>query len=116
MQDKMKKENNNTNSNEKYIPPEYDKSAFHCPHCRVLAHQEWLEIFLYRKHRLRDILNHLTQRSYEDIEKTFKEFHPKYIDFAFCNYCKKYSIWVNLQMVTLICQQHQCPLMRCLNL
>jgi len=24
-----------------YVPPEVDKSAFHCPHCNVYAHQQW---------------------------------------------------------------------------
>jgi uncharacterized protein DUF4145 len=26
-----------------YIPPEFSKSAFHCPHCGTYAHQEWAQ-------------------------------------------------------------------------
>jgi len=25
----------------KYVAPEVDKTAFHCPHCNVYAHQQW---------------------------------------------------------------------------
>ena len=28
-------------TNNKYVPPEFNKQAFHCPSCEVYAHQDW---------------------------------------------------------------------------
>ncbi|EHC5633111.1 TPA: DUF4145 domain-containing protein [Campylobacter coli] len=55
----------------KYYPPVFRQDSFHCPHCNVYSHIKW-----------------------EDTCLNF--YHVEYLcSIAFCNHCKKYSIWLN---------------------
>ncbi|EAI0797561.1 DUF4145 domain-containing protein [Campylobacter jejuni] len=55
----------------KYYPPVFRQDSFHCPHCNVYSHIKW-----------------------EDTCLDF--YHVEYLcSIAFCNHCKKYSIWLN---------------------
>lgn len=63
-----------------YVPPEFQKDAFHCPHCGVYAHQGWAS------------LGYTTEP--EGVHE------PPYtrLDFAFvsqCIYCQAPSFWLN---------------------
>ena len=72
------KYSDNSSVNKNYTPPEYEKSAFHCPHCNVYAHQKWHLIYY---------------------NKGCKDFYPiTKSEFSFCAHCGKYSIWINKQM------------------
>ena len=66
--------NSNAKANQKYTTPEYRKTAFHCSHCNVYAHQNWASI--------------------HNESNWMKEFSS-----SFCYHCKKYSIWNNRKMV-----------------
>jgi len=59
-----------------YTGPEYDKSAFNCPHCNAYAKQYWVE------------MNFRVAGSFHEFGKA-----------AVCDHCDVYSIWVNKTMV-----------------
>ena len=96
-----------------YQPPEYQQDAFNCPHCKVLAKQTWTddEIFLKKLFELQNQL-FLTYRDKIDdyqqrvLRSFFNFIKPDFLncsrrDFivAECEYCSKFSIWVEQKMI-----------------
>ena len=114
MSDTINIQNVTANSNKSYIAPEYERRAFHCSHCSVYANQYWLSIrqcnkkLIVEKMRIclkvqsRNILSidNLIDRVLSDLSTIYDELY-KIVDsrFAFCDHCKKYSIWVDKKMV-----------------
>ncbi len=106
------KNKKNIESNQKYTPPEYKKKAFHCPHCEVYANQNWKNIvsedreyvymnmddWLLRTAR-RYNLNTMNESILQKIIKVYSSLFIGGIELALCARCKKYSIWVDGQMV-----------------
>ena len=120
MSDKINKQNRIVGSNENYTAPEYKKAAFHCPHCNVYAHQKSKEVILIEYNSLRKVLGFLDEDhpQYDEYEEYSREqalaeqgsifradcrttdllwFHSVVV--LFCDHCRKYSIWVEQQMV-----------------
>ena len=60
-----------------YTPPEYKRSAFHCPFCNVYANQVWTELRQYTNQR----------------------FYFSEIETSTCMHCHKYSVWYDGVMV-----------------
>lgn len=60
---------------QKYVPPEFEKKAFHCPLCGVYAHQRW----------------HSCYPSGIDISFANQVSNDLYI--SLCSHCGRYSIW-----------------------
>ncbi len=58
-----------------YVPPEYDKSAFNCPHSEVYSRQVWQKSIYAISHRIEEL------------------------SMAFCDNCHKYSIWLGDKMI-----------------
>jgi len=58
-----------------YVSPEYDKSAFNCPHCGAYSRQEWAKNINADNYRIGGL------------------------SMAFCDNCKKYSIWLGDKMI-----------------
>lgn len=58
-----------------YYPPEFEKSAFHCPVCGVYANQYWSQLFT----------------SNSDYLAKFNS--------SKCSHCKSFSIWYNGKLV-----------------
>ena len=57
-----------------YTPPAFNKAAFNCPHCKAFADQQWSDL--------------ITNNQWvEDLR------------IAYCNHCKKYSLWVDREMI-----------------
>jgi len=73
---------------EKHISPQYNKNAFHCPHCGILADQTWsMEIQgIYVHHRS----NGISERTSYILSGMAS---------AKCAHCGKVSIWVNQKIV-----------------
>ena len=114
MSNKISKKNGVVASNKDYTAPEYRRTAFHCPHCNVCAHHEWSFICVHnpsnfliaiRAYLFRKCYNHrLNEDTVENIlcilSKVYKDTNfIKDCDLSFCDYCKKYSIWVNKKIV-----------------
>ena len=55
-----------------YVPPEFKKKAFNCPHCNAYANQRWYPIVVAVPGGVRDVTD---------------------LQYAECDYCSKYSIW-----------------------
>ncbi|TCK04492.1 DUF4145 domain-containing protein [Phorcysia thermohydrogeniphila] len=60
-----------------FIPPEFKKSAFHCPHCGVYSRQNWY--YCTPSHVV--VLSSL----YQDLQENLWVSH--------CEHCKNYAIW-----------------------
>jgi len=61
-----------------YIPPEFQKTSFNCPHCHVYAAQWW------------DDTRASGPYGYSLI---------KGLKIAYCSYCKNYSLWLSEKMI-----------------
>ena len=59
----------------KYIPPGFEKKAFHCPHCNIAAHQHWSVVLGDNGCPIDDL----------------------YV--AFCSQCGNYSCWIGQAIV-----------------
>lgn len=60
--------------------PSFQKTAFHCPHCNVVAHQHWS-----------------TARS---IENSYNYHAPiDSLNVAYCGHCGKYSCWIGKKII-----------------
>lgn len=73
---------------EKFIAPQYAKSAFHCPHCGVYADQQWSLVMA-------------TGRRDGTLLKT-DSFYLDNIDglaFSRCGHCKEISMWRDRSLV-----------------
>ena len=112
MPDIVNNKTENTNFNQKYIPPKYKGKAFNCPHCHAYAHQRWFFICRYRidtDAKVLDFLNqsNINRRQVREVQNAIRTFvlqlygssHISGKDLSFCDHCKKYSIWVNSKMV-----------------
>lgn len=67
---------------EKFVAPQFAKSAFHCPHCGVYASQQWsLVMATGRRNGLLIKLDTFYSDELEDLV------------FSNCAHCKKISIW-----------------------
>ena len=62
-----------------YAPPEFDKGAFHCPHCHTYSVQRWGQIKL--------IVSGLNEG--QSAERAY----------ARCDACDNYSIWINKLLI-----------------
>ncbi len=104
MSNQVNKENETGNSNTDYTIPEYQKTAFHCPHCDVYAKQNWHEVFQYNHNDLmRETKRHLNTQGAGNIGHFFSQMYYDLViqnsNISFCDHCKKYSIWVDQKMV-----------------
>lgn len=63
-----------------YLPPEFEKTSFHCPNCGVLAKQIWCAV-IFRNHNY----------GYNGIDEDVK--------FAVCMHCERKSIWLSGKMI-----------------
>ena len=101
-------------SSKKYIAPEYKKSAFHCPHCGIYAKQNWFvnctdnimstiekfEGFLKKQAYGNNINSSIIDVISEVLIRIYNEHSDvKNSWVAFCDHCKKYSIWVDQKIV-----------------
>ena len=68
-------------TNNKYVPPEFDKQAFHCPNCEVYAHQDW-DNGVYRDNIFSNT---------GDWENTCYR--------CKCHSCEKFSYWFNEKLI-----------------
>lgn len=64
---------------QQYFPPEYQKKQFTCPHCGVLANQEWDHIVGYEYHN--------------------SPFYQIYRSRCLNEYCRKECMWMDGKMV-----------------
>lgn len=62
---------------EPYTPPEFRKSAFHCPHCRAYANHKWC----------------LTMGA--PIDGRHGQWHENALYFSICLHCEGKTIWFN---------------------
>lgn len=63
-----------------YIPPEFKKEEFNCPHCNVYAEQSWCG------------------GAYYGGSSSFKSISDE-INVVFCKHCKDYSLWQFEKMI-----------------
>ena len=70
----------------KYYPPEYRKKEFNCAHCGVFARQEW-------DAELTAALSNGNSGFYANKKL------PGFISVSLCAHCKKYTIWVEENMI-----------------
>ena len=68
--------------NQEYIPPEYEKEAFHCPMCNVFAHQSWYA----SKYELVTGVHHVHHVNYDLL-------------MSMCSHCHKFSYWNNKKLI-----------------
>jgi len=68
------------NMGNEFVPPEYLKDAFCCPHCGAYAHQNWYTRVLADGPRVMAI-------------------EMNGVDFNLCFHCNGYSIWVNSKLI-----------------
>ena len=104
-----------TNSN---IQPQKGGSKFSCPHCKVVAKQDWINVLhlseIYKEMLWEECLNFRRKESSstENIVRAFCnyfsehlydlmaiKFIPKYFHFAKCQSCSETSIWINETMI-----------------
>ena len=64
----------------KFVAPEYRSKTFHCPHCKVYAHQEWVIPEFYDEN----------DEEYHRIQR---------LVLSYCVSCSKYSLWVNKELI-----------------
>lgn len=64
---------------QQYFPPEYQKKQFTCPHCGVLANQEW---------------DHIVEYNYRN-----SPFYQIYRSRCLNEYCRKECMWMDGKMV-----------------
>lgn len=64
----------------KYEAPEFNKSAFNCPHCQAYSHQTWFNGSKFSPQT----------GSYISIET---------LKIVSCSHCKNYSLWVDNQII-----------------
>jgi len=98
--------------------PTYRSEKFKCPHCGVLAQQKWFSshelsntVFtlynnIYLNYRV--VIQNYQQQAIQDfLDEARRKFPsyiinsyiPKSLSIAICQYCNKYSLWVNEDMV-----------------
>ncbi len=91
--------------NTPYVAPERDKKAFHCPHCNVMAQQEWQRLvwedwFDYVKPQRMDYEEPPVPDS--DEEEPQVNLDPDNSDMLAiceCQHCKGVSVWLHKQML-----------------
>ena len=85
-------------SNQEWTAPEYNKDAFHCPHCNVYSHHRWVCVYLYNTSFYKDYsVAQILENNFKGIDEKTGQIQDSV--FSFCDHCKKYSIWVNQKMV-----------------
>lgn len=65
---------------DKYIPPSHSANAFHCPHCKVFAHQYWGEIMRYIQAALRQ-------------DKIIR------LSISTCTHCNEWALWLDNELL-----------------
>ncbi len=98
-------------------PPEYLKKTFQCPHCGVVAKQEWEDceslsraaksilhqFFLSYRANIRDFQQNAIEAFLESFVERFpnvlKGYIPAELDMSSCQSCSKTAIWIGDQMV-----------------
>ena len=101
----INKTNKHSNiSSEKYIPTEYKKKAFHCPHCEVYAKQIWYQISRYDLETFKKEAQYFLRHNGVNYIENFliemcRDFHVKNSLVSFCSHCENHSIWINQKMV-----------------
>jgi hypothetical protein len=60
-----------------FTPPEFEKTAFHCPACNAYAKQIWFDAYIYGSQR-------------QHVEDT---------KFCYCSHCNELSIWRRRRMI-----------------
>ena len=96
---------------------EYGSRKFKCPHCNVIAQQNWFQsgmllsriekiyahlyldyrghIHDYEQEAIRNFLNHVEGK----LPQNINSYLPKEISIAICEACEYFSIWVNKKIV-----------------
>ncbi len=70
---------------QRYVPPRWQAKAFNCPHCGVLAKQEWAVLYL-------DSDNPMPEGDFHHLHKD--DFFGYYnLRLSICDNCHKESIW-----------------------
>jgi len=96
---------------------EHNSKKFKCPHCQIVAQQEWSDISRYKeitqriyKHNYLEYRTHIDSYAQGYIEAFLKfmegklplsssQFFPKEITIAKCQSCNNFSIWVNKEII-----------------
>jgi hypothetical protein len=63
---------------DKYIPPEFSKTSFHCPHCSVYAHQRWGKTMMFP-----------AAGGKEDCAVVVSE----------CAHCRRHAFWLDSRLI-----------------
>jgi len=96
---------------------EHNNKKFQCPHCQVVAQQEWSNISKYKEitrkiytHNFLEYRKNIDGYDHACIQKFLKfmedklptslnQFFPKEISIAICQSCNDFSIWINTEMI-----------------
>lgn len=71
---------------DKFIVPQLNSSSFHCPWCRVLAHQKWANLAPYNNPPLYYEWNN-------------PDLPPAEISSAQCSHCNRFSLWADDKLI-----------------
>lgn len=71
---------------DKFIPPQLNSSSFHCPWCKVLAHQDWTRLEP-RNEQLLSIWN------------VTPSFQPADLSSSRCSHCRRFSLWADDKLI-----------------
>ena len=99
-----------------YIAPEFNKEAFHCPHCDVGAHQIWKEIGVTDESDIRRFVSEITGNPNSaltlsvtggdvrsDIRTLIHSFLFRHVIpdtwVSRCQICKNYSYWIQEKLI-----------------
>ena len=64
MPDQVKGQNKAVDSNQNYVPPEYRKTGFNCPHCHVYSNQRGCFIGEYNSKALKQAMYEYIKMEY----------------------------------------------------
>ncbi len=93
---------------DKVIKPEFNKSAFTCPHCQVVAQMKFVIPYRIKQYVEENLPNiestqYLTSENVEIKMNNIRTIMADYERFAnvfcVCRYCQKISIWIDEKMV-----------------
>jgi hypothetical protein len=98
--------------------PKYKSEKFICPHCNILAKQEWFESynlsnFFYKlcdsfyldyRHNIESYSEKEIRAFIESIKKyipryIFDNILPKNLSISFCQNCNNYSLWISEKLI-----------------
>lgn len=71
----------------KFIPPKHKSSSFHCPWCKVLAHQEWTTLVPHNTPTL-----FVTWHSHSSLP-------PSRLSSSHCGHCNRFALWADDKLI-----------------